>query len=386
MEQNGKRPHIRLDAGLQWAVSAKRPHALNGHSPTLALVDLFCGCGGLTLGAWEAARRSGCRLSIQFALDWSAKALDVYRTNFGCSADICIQSNVEDVLSEIGKPLTSVERRLRKSSGVVNLVVAGPPCQGHSDLNNSSRRKDPRNVLYLKVVRAAEVFRPNAVLIENVPTVIHDSDNVVPRAVSVLEQLGYEVDQQIVSLVKLGIPQTRRRHLLVATKKERFDIREFVELLEAKPATAGQFLRGLEDEPKRLPEPFYQPSRPTAENTERIRYLFDNDIHDLPNARRPPCHRDKQHAYVSMYGRMYWDRPAQTLTSGFGSMGQGRFVHPTRPRLITPHEAARLQGFPDYFDFTMVESVTALREMIANAVPPPLAIAFVSEFIRRKLV
>ena len=132
--------------------------------------------------------------------------------------------------------------------------------------------------------------------------------------------------------------------------------------------------------------PFYQPSRPTAENAKRIQYLFDNDIHDLPNSLRPSCHRDKQHAYISMYGRMHWDKPAQTLTSGFGSMGQGRFVHPTRPRLITPHEAARLQGFPDFFDFTVVDSVTALREMIANAVPPPLTLAFVAEFIRQKLV
>ena len=87
-----------------------------------------------------------------------------------------------------------------------------------------------------------------------------------------------------------------------------------------------------------------------------------------------------------MYGRMHWDRPAQTLTSGFGSMGQGRYVHPTRPRLITPHEGARIQGFPDFFDFGGIESVTALREMIANAVPPQLSATFVAEFLRRKLI
>ena len=85
-----------------------------------------------------------------------------------------------------------------------------------------------------------------------------------------------------------------------------------------------------------------------------------------------------------MYGRMYWDRLAQTITSGFGSMGQGRFVHPRRRRTITAHEAARLQGFPDFFDFTSVNKITALREMIGNAVPPMFAEA-VGRQIRKSL-
>jgi DNA (cytosine-5)-methyltransferase 1 len=71
-----------------------------------------------------------------------------------------------------------------------------------------------------------------------------------------------------------------------------------------------------------------------------------------------------------MYGRIYWEKPAQTLTSGFGSMGQGRYIHPTRRRLLTPHEAARIQGFPDFFNFSAAATITSLREMIANAVPP----------------
>ena len=82
-----------------------------------------------------------------------------------------------------------------------------------------------------------------------------------------------------------------------------------------------------------------------------------------------------------MYGRMYWERPAQTITSGFGSMGQGRFVHPLRPRVLTPHEAARLQGFPDFFSFSMVNKLTALRKMIGNAVPPRIVAIVVDSLI-----
>jgi DNA (cytosine-5)-methyltransferase 1 len=74
----------------------------------------------------------------------------------------------------------------------------------------------------------------------------------------------------------------------------------------------------------------------------------------------------------SVYGRLSWDRPAQTITSGFGSMGQGRYVHPLRRRVITPHEAARLQGLPDFFSFDSVVGRTLLHEMIGNAVPPQL--------------
>lgn len=187
-------------------------------------------------------------------------------------------------------------------------------------------------------------------------------------------------------MLRLGLPQRRKRHLMIACQGEPFDIDEFIETLPDECATVSTFLSGIENEPNERPEPFFQPSRPTPVNAARIQYLFKHRLHDLPNEQRPPCHRDKEHAYVSMYGRMHWDKPAQTLTSGFGSMGQGRYVHPTRPRLITPHEAARLQGFPDYFDFTGVSSVTALREMIANAVPPPLTLSFVAEFIRRKLL
>ena len=71
-----------------------------------------------------------------------------------------------------------------------------------------------------------------------------------------------------------------------------------------------------------------------------------------------------------MYGRLWWDQPAQTITTGFGSMGQGRYVHPTRRRTITPHEAARLQTIPDYVQLGVDEQRSAWADMIGNAVPP----------------
>jgi DNA (cytosine-5)-methyltransferase 1 len=225
------------------------------------------------------------------------------------------------------------------------------------------------------------VLKPAAVIIENVPAVMLDRSRVVDKAKHHLERGGYHVCDATVQLLKFGVPQTRKRHLLVATRKRAFQFDAILERLQTRDKTAGQFLQGLEDEPDRQSEPFYQPSRMTAENRKRVTHLFRNKLYDLPDHLRPSCHRDKEHSYISMYGRMYWEKPAQTITSGFGSMGQGRFVHPTRPRTITPHEAARLQGFPDFFDFSSVSGVTALREMIGNAVPPQLTAVLVSHLI-----
>ena len=98
-----------------------------------------------------------------------ATAIEVFRANFKTGADAVHCGDVADLLRDPGEAVSEFERKLAKSAPV-DFLVAGPPCQGHSDLNNSSRRKDPRNQLYLKAVRAIELFEPQAILIENVPT------------------------------------------------------------------------------------------------------------------------------------------------------------------------------------------------------------------------
>ena len=119
--------------------------------------------------------------------------------------------------------------------------------------------------------------------------------------------------------------------------------------------------------------PFHSKANISAVNEERIRYLFDNDEYDLPNNLRPVCHQDGNHSYNAIYGRLRYDQPAQTITTGFPSPGQGRYIHPSRQRTLTPHEAARLQFFPDFFDFTAAPSRTALKVMIGNAVSVKLS-------------
>lgn len=342
-------------------------------------MDLFCGCGGLSLGAWEACRLARRHLDIRLALDVAEKPLEVYRHNFDPDGKVALLKSVQEVFDgREGALPTSTEKSWLRRIGAADLLVAGPPCQGHSDLNNSTRRKDPRNQLYLRVVRAVEVIRPQAVIIENVPAVVHDSDGVVVRATQLLSSAGYAVQEQLVELLPLGVPQRRKRHLLIATLRRNADIsRWLAECRTSARPHVGDFIAGLEDEPLSRDGSFYAAPGITAENCRRIRYLFDHGLFDLPNRMRPPCHSDKPHTYRSMYGRLQIDQPAQTITSGFGSMGQGRYVHPTQQRTLTAHEAARLQGFPDFFDFSRAGGVTGLREMIGNAVPPQLGTAVI---------
>ena len=159
---------------------------------TVSIVDLFCGCGGLTLGAWEAARANKRRLIIKLAIDTCSDALAVYRANFRVSKATALEIDIREVFpGMLGSRPQAVELTTVRKTGRVDILVAGPPCQGHSDLNNHTRRKDKRNALYLRVTRAVELLRPRIVLIENVGAVIHDHSNVVARSVKTMQSIGY---------------------------------------------------------------------------------------------------------------------------------------------------------------------------------------------------
>jgi DNA (cytosine-5)-methyltransferase 1 len=372
----------RRDA-LAWVKSAVRPSGPRGTSRKLRFVDLFSGCGGLSLGVWEACRRHGLRTETVLAVDSNRDAAAVYRANVAVSASAFVEGNITELLDgKNGCDLTAKEKCVRAKSGDVELLVAGPPCQGHSDLNNSTRRNDPRNLLYLRATRAIEVLRPHVALIENVPSVVHDSAGVVQTTSKVLSRLGYNVSTAVVDMQLFGLPQRRRRHVLLAATHD-LSLLDMIPQEKPGGSAIGAFIADLEMEPETSDRLVAKAAQITPLNAARIKHLFENDLFDLPDELRPPCHRDKAHSYQSVYGRLRWDRPAQTITSGFGSMGQGRYVHPRRPRMLSPHEAARIQGFPDFFDFAPAGGVTALRTMIGNAVPPPLTIGLISGLLAR---
>lgn len=369
------------DADGEFLRTSQRPDYESLPS-ALRVVDLFCGGGGLTVGVAEAARRAGRGTDVVLAVESDHEAADVYALNFPKAH--LVRDDVSALFDgSPGGSCTESECELRRTLGDVDILVAGPPCQGHSDLNNHTRRDDPRNALYLRAIRAVEVLRPSAVLIENVPAVLHDKEAVTNEAVHLLEKSDYRVASAVLALVRFGVPQRRKRHILLATKGDFVDPEGVLGVASTcvshEPRTVGWAILDLFASTSDVgPD---SPARASADNKERMRYLLEEGIYDLPNRLRPKCHHG-EHSYHSMYGRLRWGEPAQTITTGFGSMGQGRFVHPAAPRTLTPHEAARLQTLPDFFDLGASNSRRAWATVIGNAVPPLFGVHVVESLLR----
>lgn len=348
---------------------------------SIAIVDLFSGCGGMTLGALEGARRTGRPAELKLAVDQWAPALEVVELTLELDDAQTCQLDLTALLKETGHPARNdTEDALQSAGADTTLLLAGPPCQGHSALNNHTRHDDARNDLYRAVAEVAAILKPRAVIVENVRGVRRDRRDAVKRCLHELNALGYAVRPRLIDIHALGAPQRRVRHVLVATNGRPFD---FDQLINQPGRTVSWAIADLEG--RHGETLFDTASVPTADNEARIDYLFDHNIDNLPNQERPMCHRS-DHSYVSMYGRLAWGQPAQTVTSGFGSMGQGRFVHPLARRTLTPHEAARLQFLPDFMDFSLVETRRQLAAMIGNAVPPILIIALVRALIEQELL
>ncbi len=368
---------------LDFLIDGTRP-AYEALPNPIRIVDLFCGGGGLTLGAAEAARRAGRGAQIALAVENDDAVAGVYALNFPKA--VLRRTSVRRLFDgRLGGAPTKAERAVAKATGYVDVLLAGPPCQGHSDLNNHTRREDPRNSLYLRAVRAAQVLKPTYVLIENVPAVQHDKGKVLESAVAGLESSGYNVAGAVLDLVKFGVPQRRRRHILLAALGDHVDPADLLKIHSPCGNHDDRTVRWaiadlLDVTAVAGPD---AASRPTEENRRRMQWLLDNDEVNLPNHLRPACHSDKKHTYNAMYGRLSWDQPAPTITTGFGSMGQGRFVHPGLARTLTPHEAARLQTLPDFFDLDTSKGRGAWARLIGNAVPPLLGVYLIEPLLSR---
>lgn len=370
------KPITSEDYDIAWLKSKERPTAPEWRNE-IQMVDLFSGTGLMTLGIVEAGRATGINVVPVFAIDFEKNAALNYSYNFP-KCDVVNDDILKYVDGELGEPITQAEFGTLNRVGHIDMVIGGPPCQGHSDLNNHTRRNDPRNQLIFRVVRFVELTRPRFVIIENVQGIRHDKKHVLQTAKEYLEHLGYHLHENLLMASKFGVAQNRRRFILVAT-------------LDDKDINLGQYERenvnGVWWAIKDLvhndeKDVFNTSAKHSSTNQQRINYLFDNNIYELPYLLRPECQRNENNRYTSVYSRMYPDKPAPTITSGFGSIGQGRFGHPYERRTMTPHEAARVQFIPDFFKFSKELNRVALQKMIGNAVPPKLTYIIGLELFR----
>lgn len=350
----------------------------------LRILDLFSGCGGLGLGVAESAHALGWQPRIELAVDVDREALAVYQHNLGATETL--QASVASLVdfevlgtgpgAEFAYLPELIEPAVERLVGTIDVLCAGPPCQGNSNLNNHSRRDDLRNLLYLTVPAIAAAVQARSVIIENVPDVRRDRHGVVATAISLLEAEGYNVQEAVLSAAELGWPQSRKRYFLIATRGVGLPLAAVASALAAPPEGVTWAIDDLEDEAGDTL--FNTPAAINADNIARIDWLFEEGRYELVNDRRPDCHKDG-HTYPSVYGRLRPGEPSGTITTGFMTPGRGRYIHPTRRRVITAHEAARIQGFPDWFDFLPATagepSRKALSKWIGDAVPPILGYA-----------
>jgi DNA (cytosine-5)-methyltransferase 1 len=386
-----------LTAASAWWQSYLRGASVSSGSTSgllrpIRTVDAFCGCGGLTLGAAQAALAVGRSLESVAAIDVDEEGLSVHRANFSTkqlfagNASSLVDFHVRDsgAKSRFAYVPEIIDTSLAGEVGKIDLLLAGPPCQGHSNLNNRTRREDPRNLLYVTAVALAVGLGAKSIVIENVPEVISDKGDVVGTSKALLKAAGYVyLDSAVLAADALGGAQRRKRYFLIASKVG----------LDGSDITLESISAGLRHEARSLSWAIgdllevvgsggrkgVMDTVPTLsqENQRRIDYLFENDEYDLPDAVRPDSHKNG-HTYPSVYGRMHWEKPAQTITTGFLTPGRGRHIHPLHRRVITPREAARIQFFPDSFRFVVGSedpSRAALTKWIGDAVPPLLGYA-----------
>ena len=341
-------------------------------------MDFFCGGGGLSLGVHTAAKLLGYDAKLLLAADKDSTALKLVEHHFSplvkraCSLEELIKFDIDpsgetpsfNFFPEI------LDQQISQFKGKVDLIVGGPPCQGHSNLNNLTRGNDPRNYLYFLMPAFAIALEAKTIIIENVRSIVHASEDVVGVTQRLLESYGYFVKETVLDASQHGVAQTRTRHFLIASKVSEPLIDEISKLMRFDELS-------FDDVNLKLPKSQHYPtimeseSALSKENIERINHLFNSGDFDLHNEMRPDCHKDG-HTYPSVYGRLRGDAPSGTVTTGYTSPGRGRYIHPHLPRMINSREAARLQSFPDWY-FANVDTLnfnrSNLSKIIGDAVP-----------------
>lgn len=322
-------------------------------------VDLFCGAGGLTRGLINAG------FTVVGAVEIEDLAAATYEANF---PEVHLwRSDIQRV------SVAEVKRALNLAKGELDLLAACPPCQGFSSirtLNGNKPTKDSRNDLVLQLARFVRQLRPKTVLVENVPALANSRR--IRAFQSVLRQSGYRMRSEIVDAANYGVPQRRRRFLLLASRlgdapdRPRATERSTVRAAIGSLPPAGSSGDPLHDHGERR----------SARVSRRIaRVPRDGGSRlDLPRSYQLDCHR-RSEGFKDVYGRMVWDDVAPTITCGCVNPSKGRFLHPEYDRSITLREAALLQTFPKRHFFPIAAGKFPVAELIGNALPPKLVAA-----------
>lgn len=376
------RCHTRHRSALLPELSA--PHRNLRSMTTPTVIDLFAGCGGMTVGFTEEG------FDPILAVEWDKFAAATYAANFG--EDHVRAGDIADVKdSEI--PLA-------------DLVIGGPPCQGFSNLG-LKRLGDPRNQLWREYMRFITKAKPQVFVVENV-----DRFSKSPEFQMLLAEVdhgllkGYEISYGMLNAADYGVSQRRRRTIVVGSRVGKIELPEPTHAKEPLVGTNLRPWRTVRDVISGLPErpdSTQLPDSHTAFFGESMPGVFKGlDIHfrrdprplslarydavppgggrfDIPVDLLPRCWREKPTGTTDVMGRMRWDAPSLTIRTEFFKPEKGAYLHPQWEkgrsrrvnRVITHYEASLIQDFPR--DYLWVGSKIAIAKQIGNAVPSGLA-------------
>lgn len=341
----------------------------------MIVIDFFCGCGG----ASEGLRQAG--FDIELGIDNDPQASETYRANFP-KADF-IFDDVRNVTVE--KVVNSIA--FKSADGV--LLSACAPCQPFSQQNKFKNENDERISLLDEIHRFVSTLLPEYIMLENVPGIQKIDgfqDSPFTRFTALLDKLNYKYVYFVANAEKYGVPQRRKRFVLLASLRGPISIPEPTHDTENSPVkTVRDFIMNypkLDSGEIDKHDSLHRAAILNELNLRRIKHTPEGgDRRDWPNELINECHKNYS-GHTDTYGRMSWDKPAPTLTTKCNSYSNGRFGHPdiSQNRAISIREASRLQTFPD--DYLFKGAINSMAKQIGNAVPCELARQFGLHFIK----
>lgn len=330
----------------------------------VGVIDLFCGIGGLTHGFVK----EGFNVLAGFDIDETCQF--AYEAN---NSAIFVKKDVS--------LLTKEELEKYYSDNEIKVLVGCAPCQPFSKYANTRKSDDDKWMLLYKFADVIEKVAPEIVSMENVPQLVqskkhkHVYDSFEKR----LKKLGYHIWSDVVNCPEYGIPQNRKRLVLLASKKGPIELiaptHKKGDYVTVKDVIGN--LPPLESGQQDSNDPIHKSSQVSELNKKRIRSTPPGGgWKDWDENLRCECHKKPGGAsYSSVYGRMVWNEPSPTMTTQCTGIGNGRFGHPEQDRAISLREAALLQTFPPDYKFIPDNGIVVnkiLARQIGNAVPVDL--------------
>lgn len=336
------------------------------------VIDFFSGAGGMSAG-FRAVNGVAPAFRHILAVDVDAVANATYERNLQLSpalADV-------NLLRRRKEHLDALMRAAGRRPGNPLVVIGCAPCQGFSSHRNQSALPDIRNDLFEDFALVAVKLAADFIVIENVPELCTDRHwPRVERVRATLEKAGYQVHMAVHNFAEFGLPQERFRAVMLAARQNFQPPEGFVP--RSKFRTVRDVIGMLPAVQPGIPhilDPLHQSAGHRASTIEMIKSVpkdggrrqFDTG----PASLRALHLRQGKPGYEDVYGRLFWDRPAITITHYARNPASGRFVHPEQDRGLTAREAALLQGFPKDYDFA--GGFDDKFRQIGNAVPPLVA-------------